>query len=172
MIKPQDREPKAGTMPGWAQNVDNAGRRMWRRHRNTNADRQGEYIGAIICNAILLYFINQIPNWNIPFITNDFGIILWVINLSLLAQIVGNGLMLLYKATWWRSAILMLVNAIGVWATYVFYVIFPVDLSVITGDWANNLLKICLIVGMVFGVLAIVFHFIRFIFSLTFEIVD
>jgi len=167
-----ESQHKSGTMPQWAQDIDNAGRKIWRRHRRDEDQKQGEYVTAMILNAICLYFVNQLPNWNFPFITPNFGIILWVINLSLVAQIVGNGFMLIYRAKWWRSAILMIINAIGLWATYTFYVIFPIDLSVFTGEWANTLLRIFLIIGIIFGVLAVIFHFVRFIYSLTIELID
>lgn len=65
--------------------------------RNLAMERNGEYVGAIIVSFIFLYIVNNLLNWHVYFITSAFNNVLWIINLSIAVNIIGNFLMLIYR---------------------------------------------------------------------------
>ena len=87
--------------------------------------RRVRYIFAIIFTLVFMYIINHLLEWGVPFLTNDFRICLWVINLSMAASVVGNALLLAYNARWFRHIIQIILNIFAFVAVYIVYAIFP-----------------------------------------------
>ena len=53
--------------------------------------RRSGYVIAIAVNVVMLYVVNNLLAWDIlPFLTDDFGRVLWLIDISLLATIMVN----------------------------------------------------------------------------------
>ena len=67
---------------------------------NRKKEKTVEYIIAIILSLILLYVFNNLLNWHIYFVTNAINEVLWIINLSLIATIIGNALLIVYGPEW------------------------------------------------------------------------
>ncbi|MGH8927945.1 MAG: hypothetical protein ACRDWH_06310, partial [Acidimicrobiia bacterium] len=62
------------------------------------------YMVAIAVNLGLLYVVNNLTAWDVvSFLTDDFGRLLWLVDLSLIASILVNVAYLVYDAVWFRS---------------------------------------------------------------------
>jgi hypothetical protein len=92
------------------------------------ARRMG-YIVSIAVNLVLLYLANGVPNWNVPFITNEWPDVLWAVNLSLGATIVANLLFLAFDPWWFRRGAQIGLNVLAIVVFYALYRVFPFDLG-------------------------------------------
>ncbi|HMK53894.1 MAG TPA: hypothetical protein VK444_03850 [Methanobacteriaceae archaeon] len=84
---------------------------------------------AIIVNIIIIYVVNQLPYWNISFISSSWSQTLWILNLSLIVTIIGNFLFLIYNPQWFRSLIQIVMNIFVFLAIQTLYTVFPFTLS-------------------------------------------
>ena len=88
-----------------------------------------KYIISIITNAVLLYILNNLLFWGIPFLTDSFSGILWAINLALGATIFSRLLLIIYDAAWFRHLCMMILNIMYIFAIYLLIVTFPFTFS-------------------------------------------
>jgi hypothetical protein len=97
----------------------------------TSGRRVG-YLIAIFFLIIFIVFINNLRNWNLPFV-NDFvtpaySDWLWAGNLSLSVAIFCNVLFLVYDPRWFHGLMEAIQNAFSLFSTLVFFNIFPLRL--------------------------------------------
>ncbi len=107
--------------------------------------KRSEYIAAIIFNLVAVYIVNNLENWNVPFLADGWTACLWALNISIIAGIIGNFVLIFLNFPWFRALIQMVLNIISLVVLYTFYVIFPFDLS---SGW-ELVIKIILLIGMV-----------------------
>jgi len=106
---------------------------------------RGQYIGAIVVNAIILYIFNNLLNWGVPFLTDRFSGVLWAINLSLGATIIANIFFLIFDADWFIHLSKMILNLIAMFALYLIIVVFPFTFA--EESWAVWI-KIALVIAV------------------------
>ena len=138
-----------------ARNMDERGRtdRGTRERRHSGRRRSG-YIATIIVNLVLLYIVDHLLAWQVPFLTESFIAAQWVIALSLWAGIAGNALLLAYDAPWFRHLLKAGMNAFSFAANYTVLVIFPFDFGLVFWD---QIVRLGLIIGLVVtGVVVVV----------------
>ncbi len=151
-------------MPQWAKRVENYGRNHWHKEKISKS-RRGEYIGAIIFNLLFLWIVNNIQEWNLGFIKDNFSVVLWILNLNILIQIAGNALMLLFDFPFIRHLTLMITESASFVTQMVLFYIFPFDFSHFHGlFWLNWFIPIALIIGMVVSALKVVSNLWKLIF--------
>ena len=126
--------------------------------RNIKTERTSEYIIAIIFNLIFLYLINNLLNWNIYFITPALNEILWIINLSILATIIGNVLLLLYSPESFRYIMKIIMNTINFIAIYFVYEVFPFNFYNSFFNWGLSIFLILIMIGLVIASLVEVYQ--------------
>ena len=69
---------------------------------------------AIVVNVILLYLVNVTPGWReLPFLTEDFVGVLWLVNLSMVTSAVANAAYLGYDPPWFMSVCQIGISATG-----------------------------------------------------------
>lgn len=124
-------------------------KRCRERDNKEKKDRKSEYIGAIVINLILLYIFNNLLNWHIYFITNTLNEILWIINLSIIATIIGNALLLCYNPEWFRHVVKIILNVFVFISVYVLYSVFPFDFNAPFVDWIVAIALILFMIGVV-----------------------
>lgn len=124
-------------------------RMLEKRNKKENSTKKSEYIGAIIVNLILLYIFNNLLNWHVYFITNALNDILWIINLSILATILGNALLLWCNPEWFRHIIKIILNIFAFIAVYFIYSVFPFSFNSFLIDWSVTIALILAMVGIV-----------------------
>jgi hypothetical protein len=118
--------------------------------------RRSGYVIAIAVNVVMLYVVNNLLAWNIlPFLTDDFGRVLWLIDISLLATIMVNFIYLAYDRSWFRSLGQIGLNLISLVVAVRMYQVFPFDFSGSTFDWTQiaRVVIIFTILGTTIGAL-------------------
>jgi hypothetical protein len=143
-------------MPSWVHQADSYGRRRWHKDKPFSA-RRGEYIGSAIVNLILLWVVNRIPGWHLDFIRDNFGAVLWILNVNILVQIAGNLLMFLLDLPFIRYFSRIIMEAAGFITLIVLYYIFPFDFRNYQGFfWLNWFLPIAFIIGMIVSAMKVI----------------
>lgn len=125
-------------------------------HRKKEKSKKPEYIIAIIFNLIFLYIWNNLLNWKVYFITNALNEVLWIINLSIIAAIIGNALLFLYNPKWFHHTMKIILNIITFIAVYFVYTVFPFNFYNSALNWGLN---IFLILGMIAIAIATIVEF-------------
>jgi hypothetical protein len=142
-------------MPPWVRRVDDQGVRRWHREKSQTA-RRGEYIGNIIVNLIFLWIVNKIPEWNPGFIANNYGAVLWILNVNILIQIGGNLLMAVFDYPGIRYLARIVTEAASFLTMMVLYFLYPFNFSNYPGlHWLDWFLPIAFIIGMVISALKV-----------------
>ena len=121
--------------------------------RNRKREEKSGYVGTIIFSLIFFYIINNLLNWHIYFITSDFNEVLWIINLSILATIIGNVLLLLYSPIRFIHAVKLIMNIISFIAVYTVYTVFPFNFYNSFYNWGFNILLILALIGIVIAII-------------------
>jgi hypothetical protein len=87
------------------------------------------YIISIAVNVFLVYAANNLLNWNVPFLTKDFTQCLWAINLSLGVTIFINFIFIFFDRRWFKNLMQAFGNIFGFISAFVFWRVFPLNLS-------------------------------------------
>lgn len=113
--------------------------------------RTAEFVGSVIGNLIVIAIINTALLWRRytnGVVLESWADILWAANLSLVVQIIGNILLAMYRPARVYSFIQACFTAAGLLSIIVFYIVFPLDFSLVVGNWLNTLARAVLIVAM------------------------
>ena len=116
------------------------------------------YIFAVVINGVFLFLVNKIPDWNPAFIADTYSSVLWALNLSLIAQIAGNFLLIFYHPMVLHHIGNILFSVFGFIALIVVYTVFPFHLPKLRSNWLPTLIRVVMIVGMVGTGIAAVVH--------------
>jgi len=125
--------------------------------KNKQSKRAG-YIASVVVNGIIIFILNYLPNWDIPFITKYYSNCLWAINLSLGATIIANFIFIFYNENWFLHLLQVFTSITAFIAFYVINEIFPFAFE---GDIWYTLLRVFLIAGMVISILSAIYNIIR-----------
>ncbi len=115
------------------------------------------YIVAIAVNAALLYVANNLLAWDVlPFLTSEFGQVLWLIDLSLLATIVVNIVFLGFDPAWLKSVCQIALGGISMAVALRMYQVFPFDFTGSRFDWGwtTRFVMVLTMVGIATGIVA------------------
>ena len=129
--------------------------------------RRVGYLIAILFLMIFIIFINNLREWNLPFV-NDFitpaySDWLWTGNLSLSVAIFCNILFMAYDPRWFHHLMEAIQNAFSLFSTLVFFNIFPLSLPSPT---IEQYVRWGLIIAMILTGLAIVINVIQAVVGL------
>ena len=120
--------------------------------------RQGTragYIAAAAVNGILLWLIHVWPGWeSVPFLTADFELVLWLVDLSLVVAIVLNLVYLVRDPRWLTAAGALVLLVVGLAGAVRMLQVFPFDFG--GSDFWPLVVRILLWVGMAGSVIGIV----------------
>ncbi len=123
--------------------------------------RKAGYLVAVVVNAILLVLVNARPGWRVlPFLTQDFVGVLWLVNLSLVASAGVNLAYMRYDAAWFRSTCQVGVSTLGLAAALRMLQVFPFDYSAYAFNWAA-VTRLVLVVAVFGSAVAIVVELVR-----------
>jgi hypothetical protein len=113
------------------------------------------YLGSIVINALLLYAVGHLVDWQIGWITPAWSDVVWALSLSLEVSIAANALFLVYDHDWFRYPLLASCSLVALQAAYVLYVVFPFDFGIAWNDIAR-LGLLALILAIAIGTLVTV----------------
>jgi hypothetical protein len=117
--------------------------------RAGRAARRFGYAVAIGVNAILLYVVNQLLEWEWPsFLTEEFDRVVGIMSFSIIVSIVANVLYLMFDPRWFKSLGQIVENVVGFAVGIRVWQVFPFDFSSWSMDW-SWLIRVALIVGLV-----------------------
>ena len=114
--------------------------------------RANGYIGSIVVNAVLLYGVGHLVEWQIGWITPAWSDVVWALNLSLEVSLAANALFFLYDHDWFRYPVLAVCSLFALQAVFVLYAVFPFDFGIAWNDVAR-LALLALIVAIGIGTL-------------------
>ena len=126
--------------------------------------RTGEFVGAVIGNLIALILVNSIPAWRQHaggVILETWTRILWASNISFLAQALGNLILFFYRRPAFMVFMKIVFAAASLTGLIVFFLVFPLDFSVIGAAWLNTTVKVVLAIAMGGTLLGFIVNFIR-----------
>jgi hypothetical protein len=113
--------------------------------------KTGQLIGAIFGNIVGIILVNSIMvwrQWTQGVILETWMDILWAANLSLIVQLAGNLVLIFYRQRAFSVFMDVVFSAVSLVSLIVFFIVFPIDFSVLVGDWLNTVLKVVVIVAM------------------------
>jgi hypothetical protein len=124
--------------------------------RRKAAARRSSYVTTIIVNLVMIYVVNHLLEWGLlPFLTEEFTRVLWLINLSLGAGILVNLAWLSYDPDWFGAVGRIGLNAISLVVSLRMYQVFPFDFSPYALGW-GTVARVVLILTMVAVAMAMV----------------
>ncbi len=123
-----------------------------------------QFVGEIIGAVIGLVIVNTVPLWSRfthGVILDSWVNVLWAANLSMVAQIIGNFVLVIYRPARLYSFVQAVMTAAGLLSVLVFFNVFPLDFSHIVGSWMNLFLKGALILAMFGTLVGIIVYLVR-----------
>lgn len=126
----------------------------------------GGYIAGVIFGGGLLYVMNNLPAWKVPFLLGSYGEILWAVNLSLTIQLGLNVALMFYHPLYFHYLGQAIMSAAGALALLVVAQVFPIDLSMVPGlgafPWINLVARVALIAAAFGSAVGAVVNLVRF----------
>jgi len=78
--------------------------------------------------------------------------VLWIINLSIIATIIGNALLLAYNPEWFHHVMKIIINIITIIAVYFVYTVFPFNFYNSSLNWGLNIFLILVMIGIAIAI--------------------
>lgn len=107
-------------------------------HVARNRSRRFGYIVSIILNLLILYGVNNLVRWEVPYLTEDFSNAVWAFNLSLSVSIFMYAVFLFFDRRWFKHFMVAITNLFSIVSMYVFWKVFPIDIPESTVYWVNS----------------------------------
>lgn len=125
-------------MPEWAKRLEDWGKQFDKKEaqkerevkKRPRWERKGEFIWEIFGNILALFIVNNVQSWFPEFFTDSFTAVLWVMNVSIAIQIIGNALLFLYSPKYFFYVVRTIFNAISIVSMVVFIALFPINVPV------------------------------------------
>jgi hypothetical protein len=134
--------------------------------RPSRASRGVGYAVAVAVNLLMLYLINIWPGWHaVPFLTDDFVQVLYLVNLSLVVSAAVNVLYLGYDARWFVALGGLATTGVGLVVLTRIWQVFPFDFSS-GSNWAL-VVRVLLVLAMVGSGVALVVQSVQLAARLT-----
>jgi hypothetical protein len=121
-----------------------------KKEASSGARRFG-YIVTILVNIALIYIANNLSGWGLPWLKESFVQCLWAINLAFTVTIFTNFIFLFFDRRWFRHLMEGICNIFSFISGYIFWRVFPLELS---ANWAQ-FINVILILMLVFTLIAI-----------------
>jgi hypothetical protein len=126
-----------------------------------------EYVATIVVNIIMLVVVNNLLRWDIlPFLTGDFNLVLWLINLSLSATIAINLAFIFYSQDWFKSLGRAVLSAISLALGIRMLQVFPFDFSMYESTVWTGLVRGLIIFTIVVVSIALLAELVKFAVAL------
>jgi hypothetical protein len=122
------------------------------------ARRFGFGVAAVV-NAAIWYVINVWPGWQqVPFLTEETTLVLWLVNISLIAGVVVNVVFAAYDSPWAKSLGDLITTSIGLVVLVRVWQVFPFDFSGYSTNWAV-LARFVLVVAIAGSIIGVIVQF-------------
>ena len=119
------------------------------------------YTVSIAVNALLLFFVNSVLDWGLfSFLTDDFELVLPILNFSLGLGIVLNAVYLITDPPLLKSSTQLFANVVSVFVMVRMLQVFPFDFSGFSFDW-SWVVRLVLIVGAIGTGIAVIVELVK-----------
>lgn len=134
--------------------------------RQPVASRRLGYLIAVGVNALLLYFVNVSPGWEVvPFLTPATADVLPWVNATMIAGVVANALYVAWDPRWFKALGDIVTTSIGIAAMVRIWQVFPLDFTASGIDWAL-VARLALGVGIGGSIIAVIVAVVTFVRAL------
>lgn len=132
---------------------------------HTGKKRKGEHIANIIVNLIFLWILSMVPDWDLPFLKNNYMVVLTIMQINCLVQIAAAVLLLVTDIRFISYLVKIVAEAAGFVVVMMLYTTYPFDFSNYHNlGWLDKVLPIFFIIGMVVSVIKIISYFLKMFF--------
>lgn len=139
---------------------------MRKNYVETGNPKKAEHIANIIFNLIFLWILSRVPYWDIPFLGDNYMVVLLVMKINCWVQIAANIVLLVLSIIPLRYLVKLIAEAAGLAALMVLYYLYPFDFSNYHNmGWLDNVLPILFIIGMVVAVVKIFTYAVKIFFK-------
>jgi hypothetical protein len=128
------------------------------------AARRAGYVVAAVLMTAFWFLLNVSPGWQVvPFLTDDAGQVVTLMNLSLGVSVVANLGYLVYDPPWWKALGDVVTSVVGLAVLVRLWQVFP---FAFTGsfDW-SLVTRVMLIVAIAGTIIGIVINLVAFVRS-------
>jgi membrane-associated HD superfamily phosphohydrolase len=140
--------------------------RRKRKKRTKKENHLPGYFSSILISGLLLYGLNNISSFDIPFLTLDFQRVLPIINVSLGVAIFCSFLLVLDDDGKFGSFLRIVQNLFAIFLVYSLYNIFPFTFSSISNSvLVSTSLKVALLATIVGLGVATILEFLKLAFE-------
>jgi hypothetical protein len=130
-------------------------------YRLPRAARRVGYVAVIAINFVGLWIVHNLLDWAWPpFLTENFEQLLWLIDLSIAANIAISVVFLWFDPAWFKAATQVVVNVIGLILTVKTLQVFPFDFSPYDFNW-EAVARGFLILGIVVTAIGIISELVK-----------
>jgi hypothetical protein len=126
--------------------------------------RRVGYAIAVVINVALLVIVNESPGWEaLPFLTDDFALVLGIVNASIVAGVVANSVYVVLDPPWLRALGDIITTGVGLAALVRLWQVFPVDFppAFVDLDVVARWVLAIGIIGSVIGIVAAAARLVR-----------
>jgi len=100
--------------------------------------RRFGYLVSIILNLLIIYGVNNLVRWEVPYLTADFSDVVWAFNLSLSVTAFMYAIFMLFDRRWFKHFMVAITNLFSIGALFVFWQVLPLDIPESTVYWVNT----------------------------------
>jgi hypothetical protein len=119
------------------------------KRRPSAATRRFGYLSAIVANAVVLWIVHQLLEWEWPaFLTEEFAQVLPLVSASLIASMVVNAGLVLRDHGRAKALGDLITAAFGLAVSVRMWAVFPFDFTGYGTDWTWAV-RVALVVGIV-----------------------
>lgn len=102
-----------------------------RESRVSRENRLGNHIASLVVNGVILWIMNALPSWNIPYLLASYKSALPAINLSLYVQMAMNVVLIFYRPHYFYHLSKVVRAGFSIYAISTILRVFPLDFSTI-----------------------------------------
>jgi hypothetical protein len=129
--------------------------------------RRSGYLVAVVVNAAMIFVVLNLLDWGVlPFLTEDFTLLVPLIVVSLVASIVANAMYLVYDPPWFKTLCQVGISIISLVVAIRTYQVFPFDFAGYGESW-TSVTRIIVVVAMVGSALSILAESVKLLKRLT-----
>lgn len=130
-------------------------------------NRMSGYIASLILGGALLWVMNALPSWRVPFLLDSYSRTLPAINLSLWVQIAMNIVLIFYHPRFFHHLGQVVIAGFSIFAIATIAAVFPLDFSSIvlpaTAPTLNLIARLALYIAMGGTAIGAIVHFFKFL---------
>lgn len=129
------------------------------KEKHSPLERRVGYLFSIAITGIVLYYANQIPNWHISWLADNYSPALWLLKISLVVTIIINFIYIIIDPKWLRAFGQLAQNIISFVVMETIYQTFPFNINYDT----EKIVRLILIIILICLAISIIVEALKFL---------